>query len=72
MTASKVRIVVIHDAHDFVVPVAHIHALAQELDQREPPNHHILVTQALSHITVRPQHIMDIFQMIDLIGELYK
>jgi len=71
MMNSTTRVIVIHDARDFVVPVDHIHALAHELNQRTPPNHRILITHALSHITVRPQHLLDIFQMIDLIGELY-
>jgi pimeloyl-ACP methyl ester carboxylesterase len=68
---STARVIIIHDAHDFVVPVMHMQALEHELNQRRPPDNRILITPALSHVNLRPKYILDILQMIDMIGELY-
>jgi pimeloyl-ACP methyl ester carboxylesterase len=71
LARSSARVVVIHDANDFVVPVTHIRALERELAQRTPPNHRLLITPALSHVTLQPRFVLDILRMIDHIGELY-
>jgi pimeloyl-ACP methyl ester carboxylesterase len=71
LKASTARVIIIHDAHDFVVPVTQMQALEQELNQRTPPNKRILITPALSHVNLQPKYILDILQMIDMIGELY-
>ncbi len=71
LARSSARVVVIHDANDFVVPVTHIRALERELAQRTPPNHRLLITPALSHVTLQPRYVLDILRMIDHIGELY-
>jgi len=68
---STARVIVIHDAHDFVVPVTHMQALEQELNQRTPPDNRLLITPAISHVTLRPKYILDVLQMVDMIGELY-
>jgi pimeloyl-ACP methyl ester carboxylesterase len=72
VSSSTARVVVIHDANDFLVPQEQMHALARELHQRPSPNYRLLITPALSHVMIeRPQYLLDIFHMIDIIGELY-
>lgn len=68
---STARIVIIYDAHDFVVPVSQMQALAAELSQRTPPDFRLLITPALSHVTLRPKYLFDVLTMVDMIGELF-
>ena len=72
LVQSHARVVVIHDANDFLVPPEHAQALAQELSQRTPPNNRLLITPVLSHVTIEHlEYIRDIFHMIDILGELF-
>jgi pimeloyl-ACP methyl ester carboxylesterase len=72
VSGSRARVLVIHDAQDFVIPNTHIHALKAELDGRTVPDNRILITPALAHVTLRPNYLFDILTMIDMIGELFQ
>lgn len=70
VAGSRSRVLVIHDVHDFVIPAAHIHALQAELNSRAAPDNRILITPALSHVTLQPAYLLDLLTMTDMIGEL--
>lgn len=71
VSRSRARVLVIHDANDFVIPNDHILALKAELDGRAVPDNRILITPALSHVTLKPAYFFDILTMLDMTGELF-
>ncbi len=72
LQSIQARVLIVHDANDPVVLPSQSSAIAKGLAMRNPLNHRLLITSALSHVTIKSvRRWTDIIQMIDMIGELY-
>lgn len=67
------RVMILHDAHDALIPPTHSRRILAELQQRKNPHHErLLVTPLFSHVT--PRAIFqwaDLFTLLDMFGELF-
>lgn len=72
LAGTNTRVLIIHDANDWLVPPAQSKQLANELGQRVSLNHRLLITPVLSHVNIEHlYYVFDILQIIDFLGELY-
>lgn len=69
----RCRVVILHDAHDPLVPPAEGERIAAALRARKGPAPRLLVTPLLAHVNPRAMwRLRDVFSIVDMLGELFR